>query len=1061
MPLKFLTLIGLFAILEIAQPLRAADPLILDPIEYDVALAKAEFDALDEKYTHSQNQLKDLQSQIKRLQNDIAKRAAQNERLRKINPAHPTIAKNETSINQLRKQIPILQRRLPHLERAILPLHSQRNEALKRCETVQRNLDRAKDHLHRLAVDLAEAAKEFAYDRGAIDGEREGLNLGAESGRRLGEELGVYNTKVRAIEFGRRSGSQEGTSTGASEAINLAYQTGEADAWEERGYADGYSSTNKNPDPESNTYREAYETGRLQAENDAYAQYLVGKRKADAFYTSQGLNEQAGSGHTYNENAQPWVSLAKQVRRIEGLTLRSVPSESRKRSKLPIYDIPEHLRVINVDDSLEPPEIVVDFQTHIFEPRNFPFVRAPNQSLHNFFERKYRSYYERVSRDEYEHSYALHFEDSFYRSAEKAIQHYSDPQRYTALAEETENAAFDYYFESARAEAFNRDYPSLYQQVREKAYRAAETDSPEYEKAYQIGTYNALVETGSEDGYAENIHKFQKAEETRGYADREHYYKTNAVFENINFTLKDENDDGVFAINESFSLSVDLDNFGLATQGENQAQLRLRILEGDANTTVSNSLLQPVPPQSSDSQKNVLSGKINSNAYEKQSIQIRAEFIDFGRIIHSQTFRFIVEYPLELSALDHPYRLFSNESNKTLAVLRNPNSRSTPAELSIRLHDEDGRLLLTKRYPSLNPNDSAQLDLEYVLDRATEFTRQKITLEATSLGVVQFRRKLPPSLVSKRHTADSGLLVLIQNLESFDLLPLKNRLQRQGRTFDLFEVEQERAAVSAQLLANYSNGYVFADLGRNPNTNTVQHLQEHFRNGGSIFVATPNISRSDTLQDVLHRLGLKTVEKPSTQNLKGLSVLEGTRFRNEFTANSRLSLQNPQKGVISYPLLRSDKRRGFGGPLILAARNIHPVNLNTFSVATFSMDELPPLGLAALVSEVSVADLSISSLLLRLAQSQSETQAAFRAKQVRVRLLESHTLAAKLRDRAHKASALLVYQRQLESFLDFAQDNSGDPTLRIHLREIATELSRKRHSQANRSSLKALTRELR
>ncbi|MBK1880628.1 hypothetical protein [Pelagicoccus mobilis] len=1031
-----------------------------NPVDYDLEAAKSAYQSAKRSYEQRSQEISRIQSQLSAYSKEIQKLQAQNKRLSQTNPSHPSIARNRARILKLNSEIPVLQNRLPKLEIAILPFKSDRDTAKQQLDQVKQNIEQAKDHLHYLAGDLAKVAVDYAHDRGAIDGEREGSRIGNEAGRALGEELGVYQAKQSAIEFGSQSGTQEGTSSGASEAVRLAYDTGEADAWEERGYRDGYDTHLESPDSTEQSYNDAYENGRQRAQNEAYARYLPGVNRADDYYANQALQNTPSLDLEYNVDARPWVSLAKRASKIPQLRLRAIPFENRKEPALQTFPLPGHLQLSSVHDSIAPPDLIIDFHPHLFEPRSFPFVRIPTQSLHNYFEDEYRTHYEKISRIEYEEAYAFHFEQSFHRSAENNIRIYSNPSLYRDIADEAERSAFDHYFENARAETFNRDYPGLYQQVREKAFRSPDTDSQLYQDAYQNGRYNAHLERGDQDGYQDNIRSFLATEEARGFADRDQYYKTNAVLDDIRFHLEDDNRDGVFAINEAFHLSIDLKNLGLTTQGAQQAKIRLHILEGPANRTVSDFTLPPLASQSRVSLDHVLSGLIRRNALAKQTVKIKAELIEFGRIEHSQTFRFVVDYPLELTEINHPARLFSNDENYTAARLVNPTSQSTPSDLQLRLLDSHDQTLLTHSLPALQSAGSNELSLRYLIDQQVEFTGQDLTLELTSQDIVQLRYRFPRSFVSKRYAAESDLLVFIQDHRALDLRPLKDRLASQGLNFDLFSLDQETSAPAASLFESYLEGYIVAELGRNPDSNTAGDLQSYYRQGGSLFVASPNLARNAEWTDFLPQFGLKLVNKTSTQTLKGQSFLEGTFYRNQFTANTRLSFQSPQKGVVAHPLIRSDKRRGFGVATYHAARTLHPINLNTFSLATFSLEELRPNELAFLIGELSLTDKGFDFALERFAQSGSEKQATYRANLLKTLLLETHSLAERLKDKSHKAAASENYQSRLEAFIDFAHQNADSSFLRTHLYKITSELSRKRHSSANRSELKSLSRTL-
>ena len=1031
-----------------------------NPADYDIDQARQDFRSAEHAYDERNREILEIRRQVGAKKKEIGKLSAQNERLAKVNPSHPKIARNQSRIAKLRAEIPVLQRKLPHLEKALIPFASKRDASKQRLNTIERNIERAEDHLRSLAEDLAQVAREFAYDRGSLDGERDGNRAGAETGRAIGEQLGIYNARSEAVEIGQRLGTQEGTSAGASEAVKLAYESGEADAWEEKGYADGYETSFELPEKESLPYANAFENGRQRAQNDAYAHYLPGVKRADAFYRSQQLSENPSPNLEYNAKARPWVPLTKQSVAITRQSLRPVPFETRKASSLPVGAAPDFLKVERVDDSLPIPEIVIEFHSHIFEPRGFPFVRVPTQGLHNFFERKYRDYYQEVSRREYEQAYARNFDDSFHWRAEEQIRIFSNPSLYHQIAEETERLAFDHYFEVARAETFNRDYFSLYQQIREKAFRSPDTESVEYQTAYQDGRYNALITRGEKDGYQENFQAFKTAEEARGFQDRDKYYKQNAVLDGPRFRLQDENRDGVFAINEPFDLSLDLRNIGLATQGPEQFEVRLRVVSGPAFETRSEHTLAPLAPQSRISLDRLLSGRIYLQANVDQTVKVHAELLEFGRVIHNQTFSFPIDYPLELSHVDHPIRLFSNQQNKTIATLENPTTQTTPSEIDLRLTDTAGRVLAEQTLPNLQSRSAVVLELDYLLDAETEFSRQDLALELISNEVVQLRYRFPRTFVSKRYAKESELLILLENATTLDLLPMKEELERKGLGFDLYAKDQEKFKPDQTLIQSYEGGYIVANLGRNPDADTARNLQSFFKAGGSLLVASPNFSRSEDWVNFLPQFGLKLVDKSSTQTMRGLSVLEGENFRNQFTASSRLSLQSPQKNVISYPLIRSDKRRGFGGATFHATRSLHPLNLNTFSIASFPLETLRPGELARLVSELLLANQSLPRSLDQLADANRQRDARKQASRLKTRLLEAHTLASRLKDKSHKAAALEHYETQLKLFIDFAYDHAGNALLRPHLSGIVSELSRKRHAGPIRSELKALSKSL-
>ncbi|MEM9160626.1 MAG: hypothetical protein AAGB46_16380, partial [Verrucomicrobiota bacterium] len=718
-----------------------------------------------------------------------------------------------------------------------------------------------------------------------------------------------------------------------------------------------------------------------------------------------------------------------------------------------------HLLSSPIDESLPRPRVSPRIRHHYIEPQSLPYIKLPTQSLRQHFENEYSHHYKRIARAEYSRAYEFHFKESFYRRAEEQIEIYSDPQLYPEIAAGFERDAFDSYYQNARTESFNRDYPGLYQQVREKAYRSPDRNSPIYQDAYANGAYNAHSKIGNQEGFARNIRAFEEAEEARGFADRDRYYKSNAVFAGISFTLEDDNQDGVFAINEAFHLSVDFKNLGLKSQGSKQSYLRLFVLEGPAIETVMKFSLPPANPRAALSHRRSLSGLVNPDASIKQTIKIKAEFVDFGRVIHSQVFRIALDYPLDLSRLDHNPTLFSNQQNRTLARLSNPTGKTTPAQLELTLLDANGQSLARQTLPPLSQGGSRELDISYLISEEQEFREQALAIRITSQGVVQIQYDLPPSYASKRYAKESDILVFLPSLRNFDLLLLKDALAARGLGFDLFAIDQEDGEIDS-LFRSYLNGYVVSDLGHNPDPLAARLLQRFYNDGGSLFVASPNISRSPAWVNFLPQFGLKLTEKTSTQTLKGQNHILGATFRNEFSTHSRLSFQVPQKNVISYPLIRSDKKRGFGFATFHASRSLHPINLNTFSLATFDLSELRPQELAFLVAELAQYDRPFDDLLNRLARPQTEKRLTLLSHQIGMRLTEAHSLGEKLKSKTHKATARETYNDLLEQYIDFAYSHSSDANLNPSLLGITNELARKRHASTQRSDLRALQKSL-
>ncbi|MEM9157904.1 MAG: hypothetical protein AAGB46_02555, partial [Verrucomicrobiota bacterium] len=279
-----------------------------DPTDYDLAGAKQAFHRADQIFSSKNQELKTLQSTLSKRTAEVAKLQALIDKLSKTNPQHPSMAKSRTRIAQIDAELALIIKKIPLLSKALVPLKERRDAASARLQAVKANTSKAENYLSRLAADLAQVAKENAYPYALSDGQIEGDRRGREIGRSRGEEIGVRYAQREGIERGRRSGFTEGASAGSSEAVKAAYDSGEKDAWEERGYSDGYAQKSENPSRDSGAYLDAYQYGRQRALNQSFAKYHPGVDRADALYRSQALDSLLNPNLQYNESATPWIS---------------------------------------------------------------------------------------------------------------------------------------------------------------------------------------------------------------------------------------------------------------------------------------------------------------------------------------------------------------------------------------------------------------------------------------------------------------------------------------------------------------------------------------------------------------------------------------------------------------------------------------------------------------------------------------------------------------------------------------------------------------------------------
>jgi predicted nucleic acid-binding Zn-ribbon protein len=818
------------------------------------------------------------------------------------------------------------------------------------------NYRRALHHIKRAAArhgrDGAKEGRDLAVNHAATQAE----HLGEEIGRERGENDGIARARQQGATVGKKNGIDEGRTDAQGKASPNGKVDGRATGLKSRGFDDGFKTASAEPNIGHQTYRQAYARGENHATTEAqHFEYPRGVKAAEDEFYNAALAEYVldNSGATSFETSfsgltpawtpatsvrpqkplfnEPTYNVTKHKRRT------SKPSQIRGHDKYAEFAVDKN-RIKTLARKIESVAIDVPLgrnQNWAFKYFDPDVVRYPYRPLQRHFEETYHDAYFVAAAEAYDETFDETFSDILQIVADEVYGQYVDPQRYGRDQAQARDEAFDYWRERSWNKTYNDVYAQAHQAARQHAYDNPDTDAGTYRSGHQAGTALAHQRAGFGQGYKDLIADAGNSQRRDGFNDRAAFFRDHPDFKDIEIRLQENNRDGYFGIGETFSASVSLRNYGLASQAAGSLGVTMRIVSGPANPIAAGSTVHAVPGQSVTRIDNVVSARVDHQARPHDRFVAVVTVHYHNTILAEEQFERTVRYPMTVDRLQIPQRVYTNTDDNTIHGRIVNNSKGNPPgpiELHLFVDGEKNGEPITIR--PLHGGKSTEFAIPFAPTPTQFLSHLDLSVRAVSGGIVQARSNSRRTFASRRSAGTGTVLITVHDLAMLNLKPVVDALTGAGAQVDLFERRYD-GVIDIQALSRHS----FAIVGGDIDLATRDGIGNILAAGGDVLIAG-SLQTDPTAMGLLDDRGVVIKGTTNGGTLATEHFLEDALVSTGFGQLPKFRLPKRSKSRVFYKLLTGPDRRLFAGKPTVGFRCADVKTGGSLTVLGFGIDKL-------------------------------------------------------------------------------------------------------------------------
>ncbi|GEM_PF-1726471 len=818
------------------------------------------------------------------------------------------------------------------------------------------NYRRALHHIKRAAArhgrDGAKEGRDLAVNHAATQAE----HLGEEIGRERGENDGIARARQQGATVGKKNGIEEGRTDAQGKASPNGKVDGRATGLKSRGFDDGFKTASAEPNIGHQTYRQAYARGENHATTEAqHFEYPRGVKAAEDEFYNAALAEYVldNSGATSFETSfsgltpawtpatsvrpqkplfnEPTYNVTKHKRRT------SKPSQIRGHDKYAEFAVDKN-RIKTLARKIESVAIDVPLgrnQNWAFKYFDPDVVRYPYRPLQRHFEETYHDAYFVAAAEAYDETFDETFSDILQIVADEVYGQYVDPQRYGRDQAQARDEAFDYWRERSWNKTYNDVYAQAHQAARQHAYDNPDTDAGTYRSGHQAGTALAHQRAGFGQGYKDLIADAGNSQRRDGFNDRAAFFRDHPDFKDIEIRLQENNRDGYFGIGETFSASVSLRNYGLASQAAGSLGVTMRIVSGPANPIAAGSTVHAVPGQSVTRIDNVVSARVDHQARPHDRFVAVVTVHYHNTILAEEQFERTVRYPMTVDRLQIPQRVYTNTDDNTIHGRIVNNSKGNPPgpiELHLFVDGEKNGEPITIR--PLHGGKSTEFAIPFAPTPTQFLSHLDLSVRAVSGGIVQARSNSRRTFASRRSAGTGTVLITVHDLAMLNLKPVVDALTGAGAQVDLFERRYD-GVIDIQALSRHS----FAIVGGDIDLATRDGIGNILAAGGDVLIAG-SLQTDPTAMGLLDDRGVVIKGTTNGGTLATEHFLEDALVSTGFGQLPKFRLPKRSKSRVFYKLLTGPDRRLFAGKPTVGFRCADVKTGGSLTVLGFGIDKL-------------------------------------------------------------------------------------------------------------------------
>ena len=818
------------------------------------------------------------------------------------------------------------------------------------------NYQRALHHIERAAArhgrDGAREGRDLAVDHAATQAER----LGEEVGRERGENDGIARARQQGATVGKENGIEEGRADAQGKANQNGKVDGHATGLTARGFGNGFKTASAVPNIRHQAYRQAYARGENHATAEAqHFEYPRGVKAAEDEFYNAALTEYvldnsgAASFEGPSSGHAPAWTLATSVRpqkpRFNAPTYNVTKHKRRtsKPSQIPGHDKYAKFaagmdRINTLANKVESVTIDVPLgrdQNWAFKYFDPGVVQYPYRPLQRHFEETYHDAYFVAAAEAYDETFDETFSDILQIVADEVYGQYVDPQRYGRDQAQARDEAFDYWRERSWNKTYNDVYAQAHQAARQHAYDNPDTDAGTYRSGHQAGTALAHQRAGFGQGYKDLIADAGNSQRRDGFNDRAAFFRDHPDFKDIEIRLQENNRDGYFGIGETFSASVSLRNYGLASQAAGSLGVTMRIVSGPANPIAAGSTVHAVPGQSVTRIDNVVSARVDHQARPHDRFVAVVTVHYHNTILAEEQFERTVRYPMTVDRLQIPQRVYTNTDDNTIHGRIVNNSKGNPPgpiELHLFVDGEKNGEPITIR--PLHGGKSTEFAIPFAPTPTQFLSHLDLSVRAVSGGIVQARSNSRRTFASRRSAGTGTVLITVHDLAMLNLKPVVDALTGAGAQVDLFERRYD-GVIDIQALSRHS----FAIVGGDIDLATRDGIGNILAAGGDVLIAG-SLQTDPTAMGLLDDRGVVIKGTTNGGTLATEHFLEDALVSTGFGQLPKFRLPKRSKSRVFYKLLTGPDRRLFAGKPTVGFRCADVKTGGSLTVLGFGIDKL-------------------------------------------------------------------------------------------------------------------------
>lgn len=828
-------------------------------IKQQIESQTAVLNNLSSQLSSKNSQVSQVESQLQQARNELVSNGRKLEASRRENQSL------ESQISSLQRDQDVARREVQERERARNLATDEVQSRSREVEISRRNLDSTRRN-----VQLAgQVLEDQAIEQGAVDGQREGSELGTSRGSRDGEAAGTRDGRENGIRDGRQRDYDSGYASGKSKATSDALAKSQTDATAngtQDGLAQGKIDGLKNAyniglneglkhGAETGSDREAYTIGRKEGEAAGLAKAVEDARP------------QEGLGYKDKENEYLNAPLKKVIVGDQTLAQKFEGLQGRYSEE--------------GDDRYYRPQ-----------PGNLPHPRLERFYL-DAYDQSYRTELSNTYRSVYRRQY-----DSNYNSSYRRLY----DENYRVRYSDSEKSGYDRGYSDTYQNQYDANYKVIYAAVYELNYdvnyEKFKLDVAERARGFKDGNRTASKAKGYDEGYranyAANIELEKKKAYTAGQLRAKTLYDNNAVIVVNSLELKEVDADGINRPGEALAVVMKLKNFGLKAK----IDLNSEVLESQGSLVVAQGKIAAgvVPPQSDATVVVPVQSSIAKTAIDGSSLQALVKATTGQTAYASQRLALNVQYPAKALISNFDGILIPGLATSVKIKVNNRSKSVQNLVINVAIDSTKVDSTQTQLVVSnLQPGTTQDLDLTLTGKMEARFEETPLEL-STSQNQNQFAMLEKTNLtIIRKHspTADSKGLIISSNLavgagkKLFGLEKL-----------DTWDLRVDGSIAELAKISSYQTKivHVLADLNSAIDAKTAETLKQLIAKNGTVVLWGSRLDRSPLAQAVLQNAGISVTQASQLNGqILGIERLKGMTAN--YAGEISILRVNSQKGT--------------------------------------------------------------------------------------------------------------------------------------------------------------------